>query len=295
MDGLSASMKTRSNGGVLCQHRQRVDAPGPARSHSIGDVRAFEIGPRDLGVIRVEPPASRLVRPVQRPRKPDRAVAAERTDFQDARRLAAYGPADEEVCRAPASRAIAGSPAASLAREAAFRASSSCTSKPVTYSSTASHRDSSITALWRKRFPPHCRAGRGALRCSCSRSGCDQVDTVHPREALLVAARTGAPPVRGKGFPPSWFDRPLRTFFRPVLQRTSGTWEEGHVSTRRPSDFTLDSLRKEAKRWLKALRANDADARGRYAAPCLTGQRRRHCVTCNTRSRASSASPDGRL
>ena len=37
------------------------------------------------------------------------------------------------------------------------------------------------------------------------------------------------------------------------------------MSPRRPSDFTLDSLRKEAKRWLKALRAHDADARARYA------------------------------
>ena len=37
------------------------------------------------------------------------------------------------------------------------------------------------------------------------------------------------------------------------------------MSPRRPSDFTLDSLRKEAKRWLKALRAHDADARVRYA------------------------------
>ena len=37
------------------------------------------------------------------------------------------------------------------------------------------------------------------------------------------------------------------------------------MSPRRPSDFTLDSLRKEAKRWLKALRAHDPDARARYA------------------------------
>ena len=33
---------------------------------------------------------------------------------------------------------------------------------------------------------------------------------------------------------------------------------------RRPSDFTIESLRKEAKRWLKALRENDPEARARY-------------------------------
>jgi ankyrin repeat protein len=36
------------------------------------------------------------------------------------------------------------------------------------------------------------------------------------------------------------------------------------MSRRRTPDLTLDSLKKEAKRWLKALRAHDADARARF-------------------------------
>jgi hypothetical protein len=51
---------------------------------------------------------------------------------------------------------------------------------------------------------------------------------------------------------------------------------------------SLDTLRKEAKRWLKAIRANDADARARLARAVPAAPRRRRCATCSTRSRAST-------
>src|SRR5262245_5891805 len=50
--------------------------------------------------------------------------------------------------------------------------------------------------------------------------------TIDGDRRIVAAARTGAPPVRGKGFPPSRFDD-HRTFFQPGDQRTSGMWEEG--------------------------------------------------------------------
>ena len=51
------------------------------------------------------------------------------------------------------------------------------------------------------------------------------------------------------------------------------------MSQRRTSDYTLDTLRKEAKRWLKALREDDAEARARFerAVP-RRRDRRRRCV-----------------
>ena len=79
-------------------------------------------------------------------------------------------------------------------------------------------------------------------------------------------------------------------------------------------DSSLETLKKEAKRWLKALRAGDAEARRRL----VTIDRRGHvlgerlvlvnvassrsrpphrpvraCATCNWRSRANMVCPDG--
>ena len=65
------------------------------------------------------------------------------------------------------------------------------------------------------------------------------------------SARTGAPPVRGKGAVshPTGFDRIIRTFFRPdVSGRQAST--EG-----RSREHPRQSQERSAKRWLKALRA----------------------------------------
>ena len=50
------------------------------------------------------------------------------------------------------------------------------------------------------------------------------------------------------------------------------------MAPRRPSDFTLDSLRKEAKRWLKALRAARPGRARRFARAVPDAARRRRCA-----------------
>src|SRR5690606_3285155 len=56
-------------------------------------------------------------------------------------------------------------------------------------------------------------------------------------------------------------------FFRPVIERTSGDLAEGRFMPRTLGPrATLDSLKKDAKRWLKALREGDAAARNRLRA-----------------------------
>jgi uncharacterized protein len=54
-----------------------------------------------------------------------------------------------------------------------------------------------------------------------------------------------------------WFDAAIRTFFRPEVSGRQA------LNGRRPSVTTVDNLRKAAKRWLKALREGDAEARAR--------------------------------
>src|SRR5690606_5814407 len=55
-----------------------------------------------------------------------------------------------------------------------------------------------------------------------------------------------------------------RAFFQPVTQRTSGSYaEEGFMSRQLTPRSSIENLRKEAKRWLRALRLNDPDARAR--------------------------------
>src|SRR5262245_12145756 len=83
---------------------------------------------------------------------------------------------------------------------------------------------------------------------------------------ILSLVRFGAPPVRGKGeysHPSSMLT--IRTFTPACAQRTSG--ENGRkvdMSRLITPQTTLDNLKKEAKRWLKELRANDAEARARF-------------------------------
>src|SRR5258705_8408428 len=59
------------------------------------------------------------------------------------------------------------------------------------------------------------------------------------------------------------FDRLHRTFFRPASADARQRREEGVMRRQLTAASTLDSLKKEAKRWLKALRADDGEARAR--------------------------------
>ena len=91
------------------------------------------------------------------------------------------------------------------------------------------------------------------------------VDTGGRRRETL-SARVGAPPVRGKGdysrpigFVVQW-PAPSSSLYLSGLQ---ALWEEA-MPRRFTPQTALEHLKKEAKRWLKALRANDAEARSRF-------------------------------
>ena len=75
-------------------------------------------------------------------------------------------------------------------------------------------------------------------------------------------------------------------FFQPVLQRTSGNVAEGKSMSRQLTPkSTLDNLKKEAKRWLKALRANDLEARTRLQRAWPKAPANPACAISNMRSR----------
>src|SRR5262245_3792370 len=86
--------------------------------------------------------------------------------------------------------------------------------------------------------------------------------------SMLVPVCSGAPPVRGKGAGSHPFEgtASFDPFFRPA-QRTSGDTEgRSSMSRTLTPDSSLETLKKEAKRWAKALRAGDAEARRRLVA-----------------------------
>src|SRR5262245_11051564 len=86
--------------------------------------------------------------------------------------------------------------------------------------------------------------------------------------SMLVPVCSGAPPVRGKGAGSHPFEgtASFDPFFRPA-QRTSGDTEgRSSMSRTLTPDSSLETLKKEAKRWLRALRAGDAEARSRLVA-----------------------------
>src|SRR5581483_7898372 len=72
---------------------------------------------------------------------------------------------------------------------------------------------------------------------------------------LLSAARDSFPPIRFALF--------RRTFFRPATQRTSGRYGRRIMPRRITPTSSLETLKREAKDWLAALRANDGAARAR--------------------------------
>ena len=78
--------------------------------------------------------------------------------------------------------------------------------------------------------------------------------------------RPGAPPVRGKGAcsHPSLVRKKYEPSFQPCSQRNLGSYgKKVSMPGKLTSKTTLDNLKKEAKRWLAALRGNDAAARER--------------------------------
>src|ERR1043166_9278864 len=84
-----------------------------------------------------------------------------------------------------------------------------------------------------------------------------------------MTVRSGAPPVRSKGD----YSHPIRSTrqtrkpsLQPVIQRTSGGFQRKVNMTRRLTpQSSLELLKREAKRWLKALEGGDTKARDRLA------------------------------
>jgi len=78
--------------------------------------------------------------------------------------------------------------------------------------------------------------------------------------AHRTVARVGAPPVRGKGdlSHPFGSVQCRRTFFQPVTQRTPGSSGGRCMIRRITPKSSLDNLKREAKRWLHALRSGVA-------------------------------------
>src|SRR5262245_13997448 len=75
----------------------------------------------------------------------------------------------------------------------------------------------------------------------------------------------GAPPVRGKGIlPPTWHRQSVVLPFS-CLPSADARRDWRKVMSHDPAPRkTLESLKKEAKRWLAAIRAADVDARARF-------------------------------
>src|SRR5215467_418300 len=83
----------------------------------------------------------------------------------------------------------------------------------------------------------------------------------------ILAVRSGAPPVRGKGdyFHPArlspGLSQPSFSLYAADFRQRNG--RKVFMGRRLTSKSNLDTLKKEAKRWLKAICANDLDARTR--------------------------------
>ncbi|HEX7914675.1 ankyrin repeat domain-containing protein [Rudaea sp.] len=91
------------------------------------------------------------------------------------------------------------------------------------------------------------------------------VDKVACPSEYSRLARHGAPPVRGKGVHSHPCDRPgsFHPCFQPVCKRTSGVIGRKVMQRQLTSNSNLETLRKQAKSWLKSLRAGNVQARER--------------------------------
>ena len=125
-------------------------------------------------------------------------------------------------------------------------------------------------------------SGRGVARRSEQR-GPDRTRRGNPRRVVYTArlptltsprtgaklstARSGAPPVRGKGAcsHPFRFASVERTFIPAPVSGFRAAMERRFAMSRQISPATsLITLRREAKRWLKQLHVNDSDAQRRF-------------------------------
>src|SRR5262245_49993555 len=83
---------------------------------------------------------------------------------------------------------------------------------------------------------------------------------------MIAPARCGAPPVRGKGARSRPLEgcHPVDPLLPACFSGRQAIRKEGYMSRQLSSGSSLETLRKEAKRWLKAIRAGDARAMERY-------------------------------
>ena len=96
---LSASTKTRSNGPApsAASAVEALERRADADLDDVGEPGALDVRARDLGVARVELERDEPAVRRQRPREPDRAVAAERPELEDRPRAADPGEQVQEL------------------------------------------------------------------------------------------------------------------------------------------------------------------------------------------------------
>jgi hypothetical protein len=85
---------------------------------------------------------------------------------------------------------------------------------------------------------------------------------------LVLSAHWGATCPR-QGVPTQRFDTRVRTFFQPVHQRTSGNWEEGHVSTPAVRSHTRQTYNQRAAAELRLDLGTSTDIESREGERAL--------------------------
>src|SRR5438094_1615441 len=85
------------------------------------------------------------------------------------------------------------------------------------------------------------------------------------RDTFFSALRGASCPRQGRLLPPNFGSHNLRTFFQPEVSGCRALYGRKVSMPRRITSTTsLDNLKKEAKRWLKALNVNNREARSRF-------------------------------
>src|SRR5688572_18334616 len=90
------------------------------------------------------------------------------------------------------------------------------------------------------------------------------VDTAAAKAETASSARWGASgPRQGSLLPPNWFGFVHEPSSGPDSADSGHNGRKARMPRKITPASSLDTLKREAKRWLRALRANDADARAR--------------------------------
>ena len=128
-----------------------------------------------------------------------------------------------------------------------------------------------------------------------------RIDSPPATNRHSLSARAGAPPVRGKGacsHPTG--SHPTTNLLPALIQADSGRYGRKVRMPRNISSATsADTLRKQARRWMKALRSGDADARARFehaypaAAARAGAARRAACARARVRARKLEGADGG--